>query len=56
MKKAMCKKCTLQIPIIDGNKRSGAFAFIWFLQKAGILNMERLNPNVLTALTFKEVN
>jgi prophage maintenance system killer protein/prophage antirepressor-like protein len=37
-------------PFIDGNKRSGAFAFIWFLQKAGILNMERLNPNALTAL------
>lgn len=39
-------------PFIDGNKRSGAFAFIWFLQKAGILNMERLNPNVLTTLTL----
>jgi len=39
-------------PFIDGNKRSGAFAFIWFLQKAGLLNMERLNPNVLTAVTL----
>lgn len=39
-------------PFIDGNKRSGAFAFIWFLQKAGLLNIERLNPNVLTALTL----
>jgi len=39
-------------PFIDGNKRSGAFVFIWFLQKAGLLNMERLNPNVLTAVTL----
>ena len=39
-------------PFIDGNKRSGAFAFIWFLQKAGLLNIQRLNPNVLTALTL----
>ncbi|MHB8282315.1 MAG: RhuM family protein [bacterium] len=39
-------------PFIDGNKRSGAFAFVWFLQKAGLLNIERLNPNVLTALTL----
>lgn len=39
-------------PFIDGNKRSGAFAFIWFLQKADILNTERLNPNALTALTL----
>ena len=39
-------------PFIDGNKRSGAFVFIWFLQKAGLLNIERLNPNVLTALTL----
>ena len=39
-------------PFIDGNKRSGAFAFIWFLQKSGLLNIQRLNPNVLTALTL----
>ena len=39
-------------PFIDGNKRSGAFAFIWFLQKAGLLNIQRLSPNVLTALTL----
>ena len=39
-------------PFIDGNKRSGAFAFIWFLQKASLLNMQRLSPNVLTALTL----
>jgi prophage maintenance system killer protein/prophage antirepressor-like protein len=39
-------------PFIDGNKRSGAFVFIWFLQKAGLLNIERLNPNALTAITL----
>ncbi|RZD17335.1 MAG: Fic/DOC family protein [Candidatus Acididesulfobacter guangdongensis] len=39
-------------PFIDGNKRSAAFAFIWFLQKAGLLNIQRLSPNVLTALTL----
>ncbi len=39
-------------PFIDGNKRSGAFAFIWFLRKAGILNTSRLNPEALTALTL----
>ncbi len=39
-------------PFIDGNKRSGAFAFIWFLQKAGLLNIQRLSPNALTALTL----
>ena len=39
-------------PFIDGNKRSGAFAFIWILQKAGLLTLQRLSPNVLTALTL----
>ncbi|MCL4496499.1 MAG: virulence protein RhuM/Fic/DOC family protein [Deltaproteobacteria bacterium] len=39
-------------PFVDGNKRSGAFAFIWFLQKTGLLNIQRLSPNVLTALTL----
>ena len=39
-------------PFIDGNKRSAAFAFIWFLHKTGLLNIQRLNPNVLTALTL----
>jgi len=36
----------------DGNKRSGAYAFIWFLKKAGILNMQKINSSVLTALTL----
>ena len=39
-------------PFTDGNKRSGAYAFIWFLQKAGILNRSKLTPPALTALTL----
>jgi prophage maintenance system killer protein len=38
-------------PFIDGNKRSGAFAFVWFLRKAGILRAS-LTPEALTALTL----
>lgn len=39
-------------PFTDGNKRSGAFAFIWFLQKAEILDSTRFTPEALTALTL----
>lgn len=39
-------------PFADGNKRSGAFAFAWFLQKAGLLDVKRLTPDTLTALTL----
>jgi prophage maintenance system killer protein len=39
-------------PFTDGNKRSGAYAFIWYLQKAGILNKTRITPPALTALTL----
>jgi prophage maintenance system killer protein len=39
-------------PFIDGNKRSGAFAFIWFLRKANIKTMQNINPSALTALTL----
>lgn len=39
-------------PFIDGNKRSGAFAFVWFLRQAKILDTTRLNPEALTALTL----
>ena len=39
-------------PFIDGNKRSGAFAFVWFLRQAGILDTARLTPEALTALTL----
>ncbi|HDH03894.1 MAG TPA: Fic family protein, partial [Candidatus Campbellbacteria bacterium] len=38
-------------PFVDGNKRSGAFAFVWFLRKAGILRAS-LTPEALTALTL----
>ncbi|MHB1661785.1 MAG: type II toxin-antitoxin system death-on-curing family toxin [bacterium] len=39
-------------PFIDGNKRSGAFAFVWFLGRAGILDFSRLMPEALTTLTI----
>lgn len=39
-------------PFIDGNKRSGAFAFIWFLKQAGILDTTKITPPALTALTI----
>jgi len=38
-------------PFVDGNKRSGAFAFVWFLRRAGILRAT-LTPEALTALTL----
>jgi len=37
---------------IDGNKRSGAFAFIWFLRKARLLDTSKMTPVALTALTL----
>ena len=39
-------------PFIDGNKRSGAFAFVWFLRKAGLLKRSKITPPALTALTL----
>lgn len=39
-------------PYSDGNKRSGAFAFIWYLQKAGALSLNQITPAALTALTL----
>ncbi len=39
-------------PFTDGNKRAGAFSFVWFLRKAGLLNTARLTPEALTALTL----
>jgi prophage maintenance system killer protein len=39
-------------PFIDGNKRSGAFAFVWFLNHANILDVSKLTPPALTALTI----
>jgi hypothetical protein len=38
-------------PLIDGNKRSGAFAFVWFLRKTGLLRAS-ITPEALTALTL----
>ncbi len=39
-------------PFTDGNKRSGAFAFVWFLRKAGVKGSKNINPAALTALTL----
>ncbi len=39
-------------PFTDGNKRSAAFAFVWFLRRAGLLNLVRLTPSALTSLTL----
>ena len=36
----------------DGNKRTGAFAFIWFLQKAGIDFKGKVTPEALTSITL----
>ncbi len=39
-------------PYVDGNKRSGAFSFIWFLRKAKAKKSRNMNPASLTALTL----
>jgi prophage maintenance system killer protein len=39
-------------PFVDGNKRSGAFAFIWFLRKINIRGQKNINPASLTAFTL----
>ena len=39
-------------PFVDGNKRSGAYAFVWFLKMARILDTKRITPPALTALTI----
>jgi hypothetical protein len=39
-------------PFADGNKRTGAYAFVWFLHRAKILDRERITPSALTALTL----
>jgi prophage maintenance system killer protein len=38
-------------PFVDGNKRSGAFTFVWFLRKSGLLYAS-LTPEALTAFTL----
>lgn len=39
-------------PFVDGNKRSGAYSFIWFLNQAGVLDRSKMTPPALTALTL----
>jgi prophage maintenance system killer protein len=39
-------------PFFDGNKRCGAFIFIWILGKTGILNQFKLSPQALTVITL----
>ncbi len=39
-------------PFVDGNKRSGAFAFVWFLRKTKVKGGRNINPSALTALTL----
>lgn len=39
-------------PFNDGNKRTGAFSFIWFLNKAGFDYQQVISPQTLTALTL----
>ncbi len=39
-------------PFTDGNKRSGAFAFVWFLRKTNIKGMRNITPAALTVLTL----
>ncbi len=39
-------------PFVDGNKRSGAYSFVWFLRLAGILDTTRITPPALTAITL----
>ncbi|MEQ1734155.1 MAG: virulence protein RhuM/Fic/DOC family protein, partial [Bacteroidia bacterium] len=39
-------------PFNDGNKRSGAFSFIWLLHKAGYNFKDTISPETLTTLTI----
>jgi len=39
-------------PFVDGNKRSGAYAFVWYLRQAKILDATRVSPPALTAITL----
>jgi len=39
-------------PFNDGNKRTAAFAFIWFLQKSGVDFKGRVTPEALTSNTL----
>lgn len=37
---------------LDGNKRSGAYSFVWFLKEVGVLNIHEISPQALTAITL----
>ena len=39
-------------PFTDGNKRSGAFAFVWFLRKARVKGAKNINSASLTVLAL----
>ena len=39
-------------PFVDGNKRSGAYSFVWFLRQAKALDLARITPPALTAITL----
>lgn len=39
-------------PFVDGNKRSGAYAFVWFLKQAKLLDVTKITPPALTAITL----
>lgn len=39
-------------PFTDGNKRTGAFVFVWFLQRVGFDFRDRVSPETLTTLTL----
>jgi death-on-curing family protein len=39
-------------PFNDGNKRSGAFSFVWLLQKANYPFKDKISPETLTTLTL----
>lgn len=39
-------------PFVEGNKRSGAFAFVWFLTKNKIKGLKNINSAALASLTL----
>jgi len=39
-------------PFNDGNKRTGAFSFIWFLQQTAFDYQQLITPQTLTTLTL----
>jgi death-on-curing family protein len=39
-------------PFTDGNKRTGAFSFLWFMRKVGFNFESSITPEALTAITL----